>query len=134
VRQSLLLTGVETLWRNEMLPLSWLVFLCGALLPLGLLGVFAALYAPERFGCKPGGLVSLATVARELEHWAIPEVQVLAVLVALMKLGSLVQVQLGAGFWCYCGMALALLIAQHSFDRETYGGHAVPAASAPQNP
>jgi paraquat-inducible protein A len=58
----------------------------------------------------------LFRVARVLQHWAIPEVQVLAILVALMKLGSVVEVTIGPGFWCYCAMALSLLIAQHSFD------------------
>ena len=40
----------------------------------------------------------------------------MAVLVVLMKLGSVVEVTIGLGFWCYCAMALSLLIAQHSFD------------------
>jgi hypothetical protein len=33
-----------------------------------------------------------------------------------MKLGSVVDISIGPGFWCYCAMALSLLIAQHSFN------------------
>jgi paraquat-inducible protein A len=115
-RISLLFTGVWSLWDGGMGPLAFLVFLCGGLLPFALLATLAVLHASSRLGWQNDDLRFLFRVARVLQHWAIPEVQVLAILVALMKLGSLVEVTIGPGFWCYCAMALSLLIAQHSFD------------------
>jgi paraquat-inducible protein A len=115
-RISLLFTGVWSLWDCGMCPLAILVFLCGGLLPFALLATLAILHTSSRLGWQNENLRLLFRVARALQHWAIPEVQVLAVLVALMKLGSLVEVTIGPGFWCYCAMALSLLIAQHSFD------------------
>jgi paraquat-inducible protein A len=115
-RISLLFTGVWSLWDGGMGPLAILVFLCGGLLPFALLATLAVLHTSSRLGWQNDDLRFLFRVARVLQHWAIPEVQVLAVLVALMKLGSLVEVTIGPGFWCYCAMALSLLIAQHSFD------------------
>jgi len=97
-------------------PLAVLVFLFGGLLPFALLATLAVLHTSSRLGWQNDDLHFLFRVARVLQHWAIPEVQVLAVLVALMKLGSVVEVTIGPGFWCYCAMALSLLIAQHSFD------------------
>jgi paraquat-inducible protein A len=113
-RLSLLFTGVESLWDGGMRALAVLVILCGAVLPFTLLASLAVLHARSRMGWRNGDFRLLRRIARILEHWAIPEVQVLAVLVALMKLGSLVTVTVGAGFWCYCAMALSLLVAQHS--------------------
>jgi len=56
----------------------------------------------------------------------MPEVQVLAVLVAIAKLGSLITIRTGPGFWCYGAMSVALLIAFRSFDLEAKPA-AVPA-------
>jgi paraquat-inducible protein A len=115
-RTSLLFTSVSSLWNGGMRTLAVLVFLCGGLLPLVLLVTLATLHAPARLGWSTASSRILFRVAHVLEHWAIPEVQVLAVLVALMKLGSLVDVTIGVGFWFYAAMALSLLIAQHSFN------------------
>ena len=113
-RTSFLFTGVGSLWNNGMRPLAVLVFICGWLLPLALLATFAILRAP--MGLEKPALLLLSRAAGALERWAIPEVQVLAVLVALMKLEDAVDLKIGAGFWCYCAMALSLLIARHSFE------------------
>jgi paraquat-inducible protein A len=115
-RISLLFTGVWNLWDCGMCPLAILVFLLGGLLPFALLATLAVLHTSSRLGWQNDDLRFLFRAARVLQHWAIPEVQVMAVLVVLMKLGSVVEVTIGLGFWCYCAMALSLLIAQHSFD------------------
>ncbi len=117
-RVSHLLTGVLSLWNDGMRLLAVLVVLCGGLLPVLLLATLAAVHAPIRFGWLHAVPRPLFNFAGVLEHWSIPEVQVLAVFVALMKLGSLVDIKIGLGFWCYCGMALSLVIAQHSFEFE----------------
>jgi paraquat-inducible protein A len=119
-RISLIFTGIGAIWDNGMRALAVLVFLCGALFPVALLSALAVYQAPARIGGRLAGLSTVATFIRQLENWAIPEVQVLAILVALTKLGSVVDVHIGAGFWCYCGMAVCLLLAQRSFDFETF--------------
>ncbi len=115
-RVSTLFTGVGTLWGHGMRALAVLVLLCGALLPILLLCALCVLQAPPRLTRWIASTDLLARAARALELGAIPEVQVLAVLVALMKLGSLVDVTIGPGFWFYCAMSVCLLAAQRSFD------------------
>ena len=115
-RVSKLLTGVVALWHNDMQALSILVLLVGAVLPVALLVTLIMLHAPDRFGSPVVGKVPLSRIAEFFRHWSIPEVQVLATLVALAKLGSLVHVTIGAGFWCYCGMTVAQLSAQYGFS------------------
>jgi paraquat-inducible protein A len=120
-RMSTLLTGVGALWDNGMRAIALLILLCGALLPVFLLATLAVLQAPPGVAAWFASRDILARTARMLELGAIPEVQVLAVLVALTKLGSQVNVTIGPAFWCYCAMSFCLLIAQRSFD---YGGFA----------
>jgi paraquat-inducible protein A len=125
-RISLLFTGVWSLWDSGMHLLAVLVFICGGLLPFTLLATLAVLHSSSRLSWQKTDFQPLFQTARVLQHWAIPEVQVLAVLVALMKLGSVVEVTIGPGFWCYCAMALSLLIAQYSFNLD-------PAPTLPSN-
>lgn len=100
------LTGVASLNENGMPLLAVWVLVCGGLAPLLLLAALAAgRHYPDhaqRWG-------------RVLAHWAMPEVYVLAVLVALTRLGRIVQVELNAGLWCYTAMSLALLAAWQAF-------------------
>jgi len=130
-RMSTLFTGVGALWDNGMRALAVLVLLCGGLLPIGLLATLALLQAPGRFAGLVASSGMLARVARVLELCAIPEVQVLAVLVALAKLGSVVDVHIGPGFWFYCAMSLSLLLAQRRVDFSGFGEKTAGADAAP---
>jgi paraquat-inducible protein A len=115
-RVSVLYTGVGALWDQGMRAVAMLVLLCGAVLPVALLAILAIILAPPGISQRIGNRTLLSRTARILQNWAIPEVQVLAVLVALLKLGSLVTVSIGPGFWCYCAMAFSLLLALRNFD------------------
>jgi paraquat-inducible protein A len=133
-RSGLLFTGVEGMWDNGMHLLAVWVLLCGALVPVALLVTLAGLLLPARFGWPPLQPELLSRAARALGYWAMPEVQVLAVLVALMKLGNVVNVSIGAGFWCYCAMSFAFLFAWRSFEFQSAAGTPEAARGADTSP
>ena len=114
-----LFTSVRGLWDQNMHLLAIWVCLCGGFVPAALLVALAGLLLPPRFGRVPPYPQMLSQVAHALGQWAMPEVQVLAVLVALIKLGSMVDVSIGPGFWCYGALSFALLFAWRSFDVES---------------
>jgi paraquat-inducible protein A len=114
-RIGFLLTGPQALWDDGMRLLAIWVLLCGALAPAVLLGSLVGLLVPAKFGWRMAGERVLARLARALEHWAMPEVHILAVIVALSKIGTLVNVHIGPGFWCYAAMSLMILFAWRTY-------------------
>jgi paraquat-inducible protein A len=114
----LVVSGVQALWEHRMPLLSIWVLLCGVVAPLLLLGTLAGLLLAPRGGWPAAVQRALTRSAHALEHWAMPEVHVLAVLVALVKLGSQVDVHLQAGFWCYAIMSAMILLAWRTYSLE----------------
>ncbi|HZZ20431.1 MAG TPA: paraquat-inducible protein A [Opitutaceae bacterium] len=125
-RTSLLFTGVGAIWAQGMRATATLVLLLGGIIPIALAVAIALLLAPRELRGIFFTDSEIAKLAGFLEQWSIPEVQVLAVLVALMKLGSLVHVTIGPGFWCYCGMSVFLLMALRGIDLDALHKGRVP--------
>ena len=94
---------------------TW-VFLCGMLAPALLLAALIGLLTPPKLNRPIAGVRLQWRTVHALEHWAMPEVHVLAALIALIKLGSIVNVTIGAGFWCYGALSLTILFAWRNFD------------------
>jgi paraquat-inducible protein A len=111
-----LVTGALSLWNHGQPWVAVLVALCGIAAPLGLLLSFTFLLVPITLGRPSAGLRFLVRWLRALELWSIPEVYLLAVLVAFIKLGALASAMPSAGLWCYAGMSAALLVAWRRFD------------------
>lgn len=106
VRTGSFVSGLAGLRDYDMPLLSLWVLICGGLTPLLLLAALAI---------SKWDLLRARRIGHALAHWAMPEVYVLGVLVALTRLGSLVEVEINAGFWCYTGMSVALLLAWRAF-------------------
>ena len=110
-----LLSGARALQAEDMPLLSVWVALCAGIAPVLMLVALAVHSLPPHFGQTWRWTRGLKHAAVALEEWAMPEVYVLAVLVALTKLGSVVEVEIEPGFWCYVAMSIMLLIAWRNF-------------------
>lgn len=98
-------SGAVSLWQQGQGALATLVALCGFLVPLALLLVLAAA------ALSPAWRPHLHRWARRLESWSMPEVRVLAIVVAFTKLSALVTAVPAAGLWCYGAAAVCTLLA-----------------------
>jgi paraquat-inducible protein A len=116
------LTGSFTgLWSHDMNALGFWVLCCGVLAPFALLLVLAmAIWAERRDAA--GRFRQLRQLAHFIEYWAMPEVQILGVMVAFFKLGDVVDVSIGPGLWCYAAASLFTLLAWRHFNLQPRTG------------
>jgi paraquat-inducible protein A len=115
-RASYLWTGVHALWQDGMPILSVWVSLCGIVVPIALITTLLVLLLSPRVRTEPKVRRFWTAVANAVQRWSMPEVYVLAVLVAFVKIGALVQVEPGAGLWFYGAMAVATMFAWRSAE------------------
>jgi len=115
-RESLLITGALGLWHEGMPWIAILVGVCGIVAPLLLLLSFTALLVPIVLDRPSVRGLFLVRWLHAFALWSIPEVYLLAILVAFIKIGSLAHTVPAPGLWCQTGMALALLVAWRRFD------------------
>lgn len=117
--EGLWLTAIRTLWTGNMPTLAAGVLICGLLAPVAVLILLTVVLLPLRFqGSLSPALQSLLRMVHHGVQWSMPEVYLLAVLVAFIKLGAIVTVTIGPGLWCYAGVSFALIQALHTFDFE----------------
>ena len=115
-RTTHLTVGFSGLWTHGFAWLgSWVLF-CGVLAPVGVLALLVLIIAMD--GRENWRLLNrrLRGLAAFIQYWAMPEVQVLGVLVAFLKLGSIVTVTVGPGLWCYAAVSFCMLAAWRCFN------------------
>jgi paraquat-inducible protein A len=110
--------GCVTLYRDGQWPVATIVFLASILIPiLKLLGLFflvvvtkfrPASWQPER--------TSIHKVIDAIGPWAMLDVFLLAILVALVKLGNIATVLPGRGLIAFTAMVVFTILASASFD------------------
>jgi paraquat-inducible protein A len=115
-----LFSGIAMLWRGGFQELAILVVVCGLAAPLILNGALTMLLVlPRTRHARPAMRASLR-VASWVEKWSMPEVQMLAVVVAFTKISTLVETRPGAGLWLYAAAAVFTLLAWRRFDPNVF--------------
>lgn len=107
------------LWLNDMPLVAFLLMATVVVMPMIELGAMAWLLAPLHFKCRVPGFVPLFRALQWARPWAMVEVFILGVLVALVKLSHLAYVLPGTAIWCFGGLMLVLAALSVAFDPRT---------------
>ena len=129
-RITILTVGFEGFWSHGFESMGVWVLLCGTLAPFCLLTLLVAVLLTDRMSQLHEWNTRLRRWTHGVEYWAMPEVQVLGVMVAFFKLGSIVDVVVGPGLWCYSAASLFTLLAWRRFNLQPRQDRVAVAASS----
>ena len=104
VQETTLLTGIIELWKQRLYGLGALVFLTCALIPLAQLTGLLYILVPLRLSTAAPGSIPIFRAILHVNSWAMMEVFVVGILVALVKLAKMATIVPGVAV-----MALGLL-------------------------
>lgn len=111
-----LISGAVEFWQSGFEGLAVLVFLMSILLPLlTLLGMLYILL-PIKLGRRPWRLTSIFRYIETLRPWAMMEVYILGVLVALVKLADFATVIPGLSLYTFAALIIVTAAASAAFD------------------
>jgi paraquat-inducible protein A len=113
--ESTILGGVVELWESGTQGIAVLVLFCSILIPLlkilGLLYLCASyqIHSPKRYSAM---LRFITLIGR----WSMLDVFLVAILVALVKLGTFASIQPELGIVAFAGVVVLTMIASTNFD------------------
>lgn len=117
VQENKIITGVFGLWAAGQGGLALLILFTTVLAPaLRILGLIYVLF-PLSIGRVPPRVAGAVRFQEALVSWAMLDVYMLALLVALVKLAQMAKVQIELGAYCFVALFVALTLVGALYDR-----------------
>lgn len=104
------LGAARQLWQEGMPLVSLVVILTTVLMPLVELGAMFWMVLPLHLGRRPPGFVRVFRTLQLARPWAMVDVFIMGILVALVKLSHLAEVLPGIAMWSFGGLMLLLTV------------------------
>ncbi len=103
-----------------MLPLSFAVAALIVVLPITRFIALIYVFAPMALGWAPARRAKDAyKLAERIRPWAMAEIFIIGVAVALVKVAGLAQVTLGPAFWAFVGLVIITMLKDNFMCRVT---------------
>jgi paraquat-inducible protein A len=107
-RDTTILGAIQALWQAQMQPVAALVLLTTLVTPLLELSAILSLVLPLWLGRRPLAFVAAIRLLKLARTWAMTEVFMLGMLVAMVKLAHFADLLPGIGIWSFGGLMLSL--------------------------
>jgi len=117
-RESTVWSGCEQLFRDGQWPIAIIVFLASIVVPLlKLMGLFFLVVTTQMNWPQLGRLRTVVHRSiKVMGPWAMLDVFLLAILVALVRLGRIATVTVGPGLLAFTAVVVLTILASESFD------------------
>jgi paraquat-inducible protein A len=115
---STILGGVMTLWEHGSYPIALVIFIASVLVPVGKIIVLAWLCISVQTNHIGGSRhkTQLYRLTELVGRWSMIDVFVVAILVALIQIGNLMNILPGAAALAFAVMVATTMLAAISFD------------------
>lgn len=116
-----MLNGVQQLFLGGYWWMSFLVLACSVIVPLINLGLMFLISAGLKWrGCIPDNILkSMLRWQHVVQEWGMPEVYMLGILVAYIKMVDMGEIIIGTGLICFVGLLLSMMLAKSAYNVES---------------
>ena len=115
-QQNTIIGGVIQFWQQGDFLVAGIIFTASVMIPVLKIIAIAALCLAARTGRRPVGMTRLYRVTEFIGRWSMVDVFVVAILVAVVQLGSTISIHPGAAALSFAGVVILTMLAATSFD------------------
>jgi paraquat-inducible protein A len=116
VRETLLLTGIEQLYLQNMRLVAALVLITTVIAPLLQLLALIYILLPLKLNRPAPGIFHVFRRLRSIAPWSMMEVFMLGILVSVVKLAKMAQIIPGTAAFCFMALIFVLAACMSSLD------------------
>ena len=111
-----LISGTIEFWNGDYWGLAILVFLTSIMIPLSSLLALLYVLLPIKLGYTPWQFTHAFRFVETVRPWAMMEVYLLGVIVAIVKLTDFATIELGTALYCFSALIIVTAAANAAMD------------------
>ncbi len=115
-QENTIIGGVIQFWQNEDYPVAIIIFAASVMIPVLKIISIALLCLAARSGWRPRGMMRLYRITEFVGRWSMVDVFVVAIMVAVVQLGSVMSIHPGAAALSFAGVVVLTMFAAITFD------------------
>ncbi|MEP6808946.1 MAG: paraquat-inducible protein A [Chthoniobacterales bacterium] len=115
-QQNTIIGGVIQFWQEADYPVAIIIFVASVMIPVLKIIAIIALCLASRSGRRPRGMTRLYRMTEFVGRWSMVDIFVVAILVAVVQLGSTISIHPGPGALSFAAVVILTMFAAISFD------------------
>ncbi len=133
--ENTILGGVVMFWEHRAYPIALVVFTASVVIPILKIISIVTLCCSTRSCTRPRAMTRVYRLTELVGRWSMVDVFVVAILVAVVQLGSLMSIEPGPAALAFAGVVVLTMLAAMSFDpRLIWDAAGGPRAASPTKP